>query len=238
MTSPEKNGVMYKFTFPSGKIYIGITSQNLAQRISQHVGLSTSGRTIPLSNAIRKHGTNFERTVLVVGKMDYLRDLEVKAIMAFNCRIPNGYNTSFGGETSPSSCPEVAAKISASRMGYIPSQITRDKLSAITTANPPSKRPEVAAKISASNKGRKFTSEHCKNISIAQKALGENHPMKRPESRARMAILCADLAHRPSVRAKKSIRMMGDGNIAKRPDVRAKISATKLERNAMKRKAE
>lgn len=231
MEQVEKIGMLYKISFPNGKVYIGITSQILARRISQHIRHSRSKSTIVLSNAIRKHGTNFDRTVLVIGRMDYLRDLEIKAIVAFNCRIPNGYNTSYGGETSPATCPEVAAKISASRKGQSPSQITRDKLSVITKANCPSKRPEVAEKISTANKGRKFTPEHCANLSLSAKALGENHPMKRPESRARMAVLCADLAHRPSVKEKKSIRMMGDGNIAKRPDVRAKISAAKRKRD-------
>lgn len=89
----------------------------------------------------------------------YLKDLEVNAIIVFGTRHPGGYNLSPGGETAPSTLPEVRAKISASRRGQRPSEETRRKLSAARKGRPAWNKgiphtEKSKAKISAAGKGR------------------------------------------------------------------------------------
>ncbi len=89
-------------------------------------------------------------------------------------------------------------------------------------------------------KGCKHTEEFKKNVSKRMLAMGDNHPMRRPEI---IAKFMGDNNHmrkekmrewfrknnpskRPEVRKKQSETKIGDLNPAKRPEVRAKISKT------------
>lgn len=85
--------------------------------------------------------------------------------------------------------------------------------------------PETVARISRSLTGRTFTTEHRASLSRSMRCLGERHPMRTPTARSRMAIIAATLAFKPGVAEKKAAFMRGDNNVAKRPEVRAKISA-------------
>jgi hypothetical protein len=94
-------GVLYRLTSPSGKAYIGISSGTAEQRWAKHkehaLGKRTNGA---LYAALRKYGCdNFKlETLVIADKWDYLCELEIKAIQAFNTKAPFGYNVTDGGE--------------------------------------------------------------------------------------------------------------------------------------------
>ena len=94
-------GTLYKLTSPSGKSYIGISSKTTEQRWAKHkehaLGKRDNGA---LYAALRKYGCdNFKvETLVICDKWDYLCDLEVKAIVAYGTKSPNGYNLTDGGE--------------------------------------------------------------------------------------------------------------------------------------------
>ena len=222
--SPDPRGCLYRLIFPNGKAYIGITMRSLAIRIAKHIAAAKSGKDWLVARAIRAHSLNFTSSMLAVGRMSYLQDLEIAAIQAFRTRSPSGYNLTAGGQTSPSREPEVRAKISAAMAGRKLSLAHIAHISDAMRLNSPSRRPEVAAKISAANRGRQLSAEHRAKLSAAQLALGDRHHSKRPEWRAKAAETAKKIAARPDVRAKQSKRMMGNANPSKRLEVRAKLS--------------
>ncbi len=122
---------LYVLEFPNGKRYFGITSKGLARRWAQHRVQARGRSRLPVHAAIRKYGVDevLLRTA-VVGEKDYILALEVAAIARFGTRDrEHGYNVSLGGDTSPASAPEVAAKISSSRQGIVFTQEHRSNLS-------------------------------------------------------------------------------------------------------------
>jgi len=109
--------ILYRLTFPNGKIYIGQTVRTMEIRLSQHKTSAGAGSLLPVHCAWRKHG---EPSVSIIGKYNTPEELhaaEIAAIASMKARAPNGYNISFGGEVPPSKCPEVAQKISDKAKG-------------------------------------------------------------------------------------------------------------------------
>lgn len=104
---------LYALTFANNKKYIGITTRSLKCRFSQHKKLHVTGKTA-IYAAWRKHGEPTMQALAVVERDD-LATTEIRAISVFNTLCPNGYNTSFGGDTSPMSNPAVVAKAVATR---------------------------------------------------------------------------------------------------------------------------
>jgi group I intron endonuclease len=79
----------------NGKRYIGITNRPI-HRWKQHC---RSSRKTAISTALKKYGPqNFEFKVLVIGAEEYIKCLEVKAIVLLNTKAPSGYNLTDGGE--------------------------------------------------------------------------------------------------------------------------------------------
>jgi group I intron endonuclease len=80
------------------KLYIGMTTQKMSQRISGH--LSKRSQCHKLRNAIAKYGEeNFTVSILALGEPDYIFELEKKAITLFNS-IEEGYNIKLVAKTS------------------------------------------------------------------------------------------------------------------------------------------
>ena len=52
------NGLVYKATSPSGKIYMGITITSLKERKRLHIKETNSGSRLPFHAAIRKYGAD------------------------------------------------------------------------------------------------------------------------------------------------------------------------------------
>lgn len=109
--------ILYKLTFAGGKVYIGQTVRTMDIRLSQHRTAANRGSLLPVHCAWRKHG---EPMVSIIGECETPEELhqaEIAAIAEHNCRSPHGYNISTGGDTSPATIPEVAAKIAAKAKG-------------------------------------------------------------------------------------------------------------------------
>ena len=108
---------LYKLVFASGKAYIGQTIRTMNARIAQHRQSARNGSLLPVHCAWRKHG---EPVVSVVAEFETQAELhaaEKASIIAVGTLAPHGYNVAYGGDTAPSTNPDVAAKISQKAKG-------------------------------------------------------------------------------------------------------------------------
>jgi len=112
----SKNGIVYIYTSPIGKQYVGQTWYE-ERRKTAHT--KAKGRCPAFHLAVRKYGyDNFQYEVLhkdikTQAEMD---QLEMQEIAIHNTISPNGYNLSEGG-SSGRMCEEARKKISDARMG-------------------------------------------------------------------------------------------------------------------------
>jgi group I intron endonuclease len=92
-----KTYLIYKFTSPSGKSYIGQTC-DLVRREKQHQSTDCSPA---FANAIAKHGfENFLKEILVEGlTLPEANEGESRFIAEYNTMSPNGYNLMEGGNS-------------------------------------------------------------------------------------------------------------------------------------------
>lgn len=191
---PEKFfGVIYGIeNRDNHKIYIGQTVQKVCKRVSNHKIAKTY-----IGNAIRKHTIeNFYIVVLeVCSNKDQLNQREIFWIKKLNCKYPDGYNLTDGGENpprlkgrklSPETCarmsaahkgkkrsPKICAKISASKIGHPVSVDTRKKLADAHIGKSPAnkgKSPslEVRLKQSAAKKGKPSNRKGKKHTAAAR----------------------------------------------------------------------
>jgi hypothetical protein len=88
-------GIIYKITSPSGKVYVGQTVQTLKERIACHKKVS-SNCTL-LKRAISKYGDEMVYEIIEEVPDEYLDERETYWIKELNSLAPNGYNCSTGG---------------------------------------------------------------------------------------------------------------------------------------------
>jgi len=95
---PVRLGLIYKFTSPSNKMYIGKTVQSFSKRMYGHKA-KNSGCTA-LKNAINKYGWNQMKREIVEENIpeDQLNDRERYWIKTYNTITPHGYNLTDGGD--------------------------------------------------------------------------------------------------------------------------------------------
>lgn len=103
-------GELYRLDFPNGKSYIGITTGKASKRLCGHSAACSKGKDTILYNAWRKHGKP-SITVIAILENSELASTEIRAIKVFKTLKPNGYNLLEGGQVSPMTTPEVAAKL-------------------------------------------------------------------------------------------------------------------------------
>jgi hypothetical protein len=85
----------HKDVFTEG--YVGVTSQPVMTRFSQHLSKAKKNENLPFQNALRKYGRHgLVVDTLVIGDVDYVYDLENK--LRPDERI--GWNCSQGGDRS------------------------------------------------------------------------------------------------------------------------------------------
>jgi group I intron endonuclease len=216
--SLSKPGIIYKVTnLVNGKIYIGKTNVKFKIRKGNHITRSIFNldNTI-FHNAISKYGTCHFKWEIIDQCLfaDVLCEMEKFYIKKFNCKIPNGYNMTDGGEGTP---------------GHIVTPETREKLK---SSHSKEKNQwygkhlpeELRRKIGDSHRGAKSVNfgkrmpegTRCK-ISLAQrgKRSGANNPM---------------FGMHHSEEWKEYMRkIMKDRYFS--PETRAKISASKKERD-------
>ena len=204
---------LYRLDFSNGKKYIGITKNPKRRLVGHHT--RTSGCT-SVRSAIKKHGSPV-LTVLCTGLKDYIADLEILAIEAFKTRDRKfGYNISLGGNISPSTIKEVAAKIGSAHRGRKLSLEIRGKISAGAKGRVIS--PEQRVKMSAAKKGRKLSFEHCAKMSAG--LIGHT---TSPETRAKISAAHKGRKQSPEQIAKLSAARKGRVLSA---ETRARISAS------------
>ena len=94
---PAAGIVVYKITSPSGKAYIGLTS-NLHRRCLEHKRKTSKTGTC-FANAIQKYGwENFMIETLVEGlSIKTAQETEKRLIEELKTLSPNGYNMDVGG---------------------------------------------------------------------------------------------------------------------------------------------
>lgn len=174
-----KSGVIYKLTSPSGKIYVGQTT-DLERRLRRYKNLMNyKGRKQPkLFYAIKKHGWDsfvveiLERSISEC----FLDEKEVEYIEKFDSyRGKHGLNCTAGGKTprgeehprfGKKHSEEAKRKISKSKKGQKASLETRDKIS---KARKGKKQPNIS-KAQQGKKRKPFSKEHLENMRLAQKA--------------------------------------------------------------------
>jgi len=129
----------------NGKIYVGETLHKLETRIHDHFRM---GGSPVFYNALKKYGIqNF--SILVIDTAKSIKELNEKEkywIKFYNCKVPNGYNLTDGGDgiTGYIHTPEARKKISEKLKGRKREYMVGD--------NNPMKRPEVRKKVSNSQK--------------------------------------------------------------------------------------
>jgi hypothetical protein len=111
----HKGPLIYLFTFPNGKQYVGQTVGTFESRASTHKSKAFSGDTgcRLLSNAIKKYGwESIKKEILVFCDDNTLDDYETKYIHIYDTMAPNGYNLITGGNSNKRASEQ--AKLNAS----------------------------------------------------------------------------------------------------------------------------
>ena len=95
---PVRLGLIYKFTSPSNKSYVGKTVQSFSKRMYGH--RKKSSTCTALKNAINKYGWNQMKREIVEENIpeDQLNDREKYWIKTYDTMAPHGYNLTDGGE--------------------------------------------------------------------------------------------------------------------------------------------
>ena len=165
-------GIIYRISFPNGKIYVGQTV-DFYKRKSVHVARVKKGSTFPVHNAMRKYPNYVIEEIQSCSReaLNYFEYLWIFLLRSLT--IDNGYNLEL---------PNPDDK------GKIVSQETRDKISkAMKGRTSPMKgrkqSPEARAKIGDANRGRKNSQEHIAKSAAASK--GRKHT---PESITKMSL--------------------------------------------------
>lgn len=201
----EGQYAVYKFSFPNGKEYVGVT-MDLKRRFRKH-----RRRDSFVGRAIRKHGFPSIQ-ILAVCEEDYAYDLERKAIFQFNTLVPRGYNLTKGGMGGQKSrgplSKEHKRRISEANKGHRVLLETRVKISKAHRGKrrgPHSK--ETRRKISEGNKGKQCSLETRLKISKANTGHGVSEETRRKMSKASSAR--KGWRHSPEAREKMSKSHMG-----------------------------
>lgn len=153
---------LYKITnLITNKIYIGSTRQPLVERWKNHC--SKHSKCERLKNSILKHGKeNFKIELLCVGSEEYISDLEVKAILYYNClNKDRGYNLKLRGKKPNSVGETTKQRISSSLKNYYENNPSKTK----GKPSPARKEIEVDGVVYSTVKGA------CKSIGINYKTL-------------------------------------------------------------------
>lgn len=162
----------------NGKIYIGQTRRNLISRIDEH----TKGKDSLISKAINKYGLqSFDISVIDSAEsIEVLNDKEMEYIALYNCKHPNGYNLTDGGEGTIGLSEESLEKRRISNTGKKRSEEAKQKMrrphKILNPRGPHTE--ETKNKISNKNRGKKripMKQETKNKISIA--LIGNKNPL-------------------------------------------------------------
>lgn len=159
------NFSVYKHTSPSGKVYIGITSQPPKKRWNNGRGYANSPHFYA---AIQAYGwENFKHEILATGlSITAAEEMEKALIIEYDstnrCR---GYNVDAGGSTGAKHTEQTKKKIGDANRGRVWSETSKEKLRQYRLTHPIT--PETAKKIGAANQGRTHRPESIEKIRAA-----------------------------------------------------------------------
>ena len=211
--------VIYKITnLLNGMIYVGQTTRTVEERFKAHTKADSY-----IGRAIRKYGVeNFSIEILEQCEtLEQLNKREIFWIAYFNCKKPNGYNLTDGGDGSTGWTPteETREKIRAAVTGTKHTAEARAKMSA---ANSGEKNgffgkhhtEETKKKLSLANTGRKHTAEARAKMSAAHSGekngfFGKHHT---EEARTKIGAASTGRKHTTETRAKMSAAHSGEKN--------------------------
>lgn len=181
--------MIYKLTFPNGKIYIGMTTVSLRNRLYCHrFKAKAEAPKLLVHRAWKLHGEPLAEVLAIVEDAD-LSATEVRAIRAFGSFGDGGYNMTPGGEDSPMKTPAIVEKVRA--LALTPERIarnievhlgskrsleTREEMSKMRKgmrAGIP-KSPETRRKISEANKGKYHLPPGRKNTEETKAKMSES----------------------------------------------------------------
>lgn len=97
---PKKgHGYIYRYVSPSGKSYIGQTTNSLKVRAVNLISGNGYKKCSLFWKAIQKYGwSNFQVEILGEFEIENLNEQEIYYIAKYNSLTPNGYNLTKGGE--------------------------------------------------------------------------------------------------------------------------------------------
>lgn len=158
--------VVYQLTSPSGKSYVGVTS-NFERRLRNH-----RERNAPIGAALRKYGCDaFAVRFLCKTDRDAAYLIEQRAIARLGTLHPAGYNLDAGGRGVPAPSAATREKMRLSHLGKKPSEYTRQRV--VETHRGAKRPPEWCQRISAGLRGRKISEESKAKMRAAK--LGKCH---------------------------------------------------------------
>jgi group I intron endonuclease len=190
ITKPRKGwGFIYLISSPSGKQYVGQTSQSVQTRIRSHrlkpKPAYASCRAI--TNAFARYGETMRVSILEACPLVKLDQAEIEYITRLQTLYPFGYNLTSGGNRPREVSAETRAKLSKAALGRKRSPETCRRLSeAMLKRGPHRLTPEGRAKLCKAlservitaemrqqirlrNSGRKFSAEARQHMSDAQR---------------------------------------------------------------------
>ena len=173
----EVYGIIYLARcIDNGKVYIGQTIKTLGCRKAQHIHCAFNeqidGYDSYWYRALRTHGIDkFEWNIIYDNVPESLLSrTERFAIGLYNSFGSGGYNSTGGGDESPSKNPDVAHKISLAKMGD----------------NNPMRNPETAHKVSVALTGKKLTQETKDKIGNAHRGMKRTDETRANISKSHM----------------------------------------------------
>lgn len=216
----------------NGKQYVGITTQPIARRWSDHVSKAHQGRQTIIALAMRKHGAEmFTMTLLgEASSWEELCAMEQAAIASYQTFHPHGYNMTHGGDGTLGRLhsEDTKQRIAAKKRG-IPLQLhVRLAVSQCHKGIP--KSPEQRLKISEAQRGEK-NHHFGKGMSddLKQKLLevntGNQYGLGRTlssEARAYLSSIRKGKTHTAATKAKIAESKLGK---PRSEDTKAKVAA-------------
>ena len=254
-TNKEKQEIVYLYTFPNGKMYVGKTCQPDVRCLYYNV----YRKQMPVYNALKKAEENGD-TVDLTYLSEYVDNkvaagIEKHYIALYRTNISRygnefGYNLTDGGEgvsgykfteeemstrKALRSTTEYKSKVSASmKAAHARPEVKARHKAACNT--PESRKRRSEAQLVAQNKPERKTE-------LSEAWMGDKNPMKKlevrakvsawqlvaqnkPEQKAKKSALATKQWQDPEFRANRSAEKMGDKNPAKRHENRVSASLT------------
>ena len=165
------DGLIYKVTSPTGKVYIGQTILTLNERKKHHFLTARKKKNYKFMNALRKYGEQLKWEILISVHVEKLDETEKRFIREYDS-YSDGYNSTLGGQ-------------GARNPGKPCSEETKKKLSRVCSGK--KRTPESKERYRQMRLGRTHSNETKKKMSEStknrqRKSHSEEHKRKISES--------------------------------------------------------